>query len=374
MHAAALDLASLPPSAGISPLTVAVLLGDASALLANAGTPLADASALLADASALLADASALLTDVAPRLARITLFISLGVFAANVAVAFGAVRHIAGVAGYLTRPANLPDEVGTAILTTAASTTAGYATLAEYRESGLLDDRATLVAVMINTFFGFVQHVFTYYVPVMIPILGWYTGALYVSFRAGIALAITVTGVLVGGLLLSERNLDRSALADVEAETPERDDRTRRERVSAAAEKSWGTLRRIVPRLAVVYTLVVAFVTHYDVEALTSFAEPISSMLGLPGAAVPVVAVYSLDTTAGAVTIAPLLEETFTPRTAVATLLLGGIVSFAVSTFKRSIPFQYGIWGAEFGTKVIVVNTVMKLLFISVALAVLLIP
>ena len=321
-----------------------------------------------------VAELVGLLADVAPRLVRITAFITAGVFAANVAVAFGLIRYVAGVSGVLTRPANLPDEVGTAILTTAASTTAGYATLAEYRESGLLDDRATLVAVVINTFFGFVQHVFTYYVPVMIPILGVTTGVLYVSARAGIALAITVSGVLLGGLLVSERNVDRSALADVEAAGPESDERTARERVRDAGEKSWGTLRRIVPRLAVVYTLVIAFVTYYDVESLTAVAEPVTATLGLPGSAVPVIAVYTLDTTAGAVAIEPLLDGTFTPRTAVATLLIGGILSFAVSTFRRSIPFQYGIWGPSFGTKVIVVNTALKLVFISVTVALLLAP
>jgi len=321
-----------------------------------------------------VAELVALLADVAPRLARITLFISVGVFAANVAVAFGLIRYVAGVSGWLTRPANLPDEVGTAIITTAASTTAGYATLAEYRESGLLDDRATLVAVVINTFFGFVQHVFTYYVPVLIPILGATTGVLYVSARAGIALAITITGVVLGGLLLSERNVDRDALAEVEASGPDADDRTGRKRVRDAGKKSWKTLRRIVPRLAVVYTLVIALVTYYDVESLTGVAEPVTALLGLPGASVPVIAVYTLDTTAGAVTIAPLLTDTFTPRTAVATLLIGGILSFAVSTFRRSIPFQYGIWGAEFGTKVIVVNTALKLVFISLTVALLLAP
>jgi len=316
----------------------------------------------------------ALLADVAPRLARITAFISIGVFAANVAVAFGLIRYVAGLSGWLTRPANLPDEVGTAILTTAASTTAGYATLAEYRESGLLDDRATLVAVVINTFFGFVQHVFTYYVPVLIPILGTTTGTLYVSARAGIALAITLSGVALGGLLLSERNVNREALADIEASGPDADDRGGRKRVRDAAGKSWKTLRRIVPRLAVVYTLVIGLITYYDVESLTGVAEPITALLGLPGAAVPVIAVYTLDTTAGAVTIAPLLDGTFTPRTAVATLLIGGILSFAVSTFRRSIPFQYGIWGAEFGTKVIVVNTALKIVFISMTVALLLAP
>ncbi|MES3161280.1 MAG: nucleoside recognition protein [Halorubrum sp.] len=315
-----------------------------------------------------------LLSDVAPRLARITVFISAGVFAANVAVAFGLIRYVAGLAGWLTRPANLPDEAGTAILTTAASTTAGYATLAEYRESGLLDDRATLVAVVINTFFGFVQHVFTYYIPVLIPILGTTTGVLYVSARAGIALAITITGVLLGGLLVSERHVNREALADVDATGPDADDRTSRTRVRDAAKRSWGTLRRIVPRLAVVYTLVIALVTYYDIESLTGFTEPVTALLGLPGASVPVIAVYTLDTTAGAVTIAPLLGETFTARTAVATLLIGGILSFAVSTFRRSIPFQYGIWGAEFGTKVIAVNTALKIVFISLTVALLLAP
>jgi Uncharacterized protein conserved in archaea len=315
-----------------------------------------------------------LFADVVPRLVRISGFITVGVFAANVAVAFGLIRYVAGLSGYLTRPANLPDEVGTAILTTAASTTAGYATLAEYRESGLLDDRATLVAVTINTFFGFVQHVFTYYVPVLIPILGATTGGLYVAARAGIALAITVTGVLLGGLLVSGHNVDRAALADIDAAGPDADERGRRERVRDAGEKSLGTLRRIVPRLAVVYTLVVAFVTYYDVESLTAVAEPVTATLGLPSAAVPVVAVYTLDTTAGAVAIEPLLGSTFAPRTAVATLLIGGILSFAVSTFRRSIPFQYGIWGPAFGTKVIAVNTALKLVFISVTVALLLAP
>jgi len=321
-----------------------------------------------------VAELLSLLAEVAPRLARISAFIAAGVFAANVAVAFGLVRYVAGLAGWLTRPANLPNEVGTAILTTAASTTAGYATLAEYRESGLLDDRATLVAVVINTFFGFVQHVFTYYVPVMIPILGTEVGVVYVSARAGIALAITITGVALGGLFLSERNVDRAALADVDAGGPEDDDRGPRERVRDAAEKSWSTLRRIVPRLAVVYVVVIGLVTNYDVDSLTSVAEPITGVLGLPGEAVPVIAVYTLDTTAGAVTIAGTEPGTFTTRTAVATLLIGGILSFAVSTFRRSIPFQYGIWGAEFGTKVIAVNTALKLLFISLTVALLLAP
>ena len=328
------------------------------------------------------AELVALLSDVVPRLARITAFIAVGVFAANVAVAFGLIRYVAGLSGRLTRPANLPDEVGTAILTTAASTTAGYATLAEYRESGLLDDRATLVAVTINTFFGFVQHIFTFYVPVLIPILGLRVGLLYVGSRAAISLAITLTGILAGAALLSPPDDASEELPDGVAsdggsgigDDDEAEPRTRRETVVDALLSTRDKLRDIAPRLVLVYTFVAVLTASVDISAFTVVAEPVTGLLGLPGEAAAVVAVFAIDTTSGAAFIAPMLGDPFTPETAVATMLVGGIVSFAFSTFKRSIPFQFGIWGPEFGTKVVVVNTVLKVVFIAATLVVLLVP
>ena len=319
------------------------------------------------DSVSVVADA---LIEVAPRVARIAALVSVSVYLANVAVAFGLVEKIAGLSRLLTGPANLPDEVGTAILTTTASTTAGYSMLADLWESDYLDDRATLIAVVMNTFFGFAQHVFTYYIPVLIPILGLEVGVLYVSLRALIALAITLVGIIAGALLLSERNINENVQLDPDALDEE--EQTPKERLLAAWERTRPTLRRLVPRLVVVYTLVTLLVGRYDLTAITGSADPLVGLVGLPAAAVPVMAVYTFDTTSGAATIAPLLGEVFTPRQAVATLLLGGIISFAVSTFKRSIPFQYGIWGPEFGTKVIVVNTALKIVFISLTVIVLL--
>ena len=337
------------------------------------------------------------LVEVAPRVARIAVLIGVGVFLANVAVGFGAVERIAAFSKYLTRPANLPDEVGTAIVTTAASTTAGYGMLADFRESGRLDDVETLIAVTMNTFFGFVQHIFTFYAPVLIPILGVETGVLYVGSRAAIALAITLVGVAAGAVLLprgaARETADATAggmEAGEDAERPESapDGGTRDAEVSdgtddpdspvailrAAAGKTWPKLKRIVPRLAVIYVLVTLIIETQDLQSITRVAEPLTAVLGLPGASLPVIVAFAFDTTVGAATIAPMVGATFTPRTAVATMLLGGIISFAVSTFKRSIPFQYGIWGPRFGSKVIVVNTALKIVFIAVALVVLLVP
>ncbi len=321
------------------------------------------------------------LPTVAWRVAKVAAFIALGVSLANLLVAFGLVERIARVSKYLTRPANLPDEVGTAIVTTAASTTAGYGMLADYRDAGRLSDRATLVAVTINTFFGFVQHIFTFYAPVLIPILGLEVGLLYVGSRAAIALAITLTGVLAGALLLPS-GTDAAATTPVEpdggtATTPPEDvgrdyPASPRGKLEYAVRNGYEKTRAILPRLAGIYIVVAVITANVDVSQATSVADPLASVLGLPGAAVPVIAVFTLDTTNGALFLASLPAETFTPEGAVATMLVGGIISFAVSTFKRSIPFQYGIWGAEFGSKVVVVNTVLKIGFIATAVGLLL--
>ncbi|MEF8884409.1 MAG: nucleoside recognition domain-containing protein [Haloarculaceae archaeon] len=327
----------------------------------------------------------ALLGDVLVRVAWIAVFLTLGVGLANIAVAFGVLDRVGALAGPLTRPANLPREVGTAILATTASPTAGYGMLAEFRDSGVLDDRATLVAVTINTFFGFAQHIFTFYAPVLVPILGLEVGLLYVGARAAIALGISLVGILAGALLLSGENVDRDSGFDPagDGETAPDGDPTQvadggattaRGKLRAAAGETVTKLREILPRLLVIYTVVAVVVARYDVTAVTSVADPLAGLVGLPGAAVPTVAVFAIDTTNGAVFITPLVENgTFTPREAVATMLVGGIVSFAVSTFKRSIPFQFGVWGPEFGAKVVLVNTVLKVAFIAAAVAALLV-
>lgn len=314
---------------------------------------------------------SILVFDVLPRVLAITALIGVGVALANVAVEYGLIDVVARVGRYLTEPANLPDEVGTAILTNAVSVTAGYGMLAEFRESGLLDDRATLIAIVCNTFFGFVQHIFTYYGPVVIPILGLHAGFLYVGARAGISLAISLVGLLAGALLLRGYRYDSTTL---EPDVPDDEGarRTTRDKLERAGRKTATRLRSIVPRLAIVYAIVIVGMEYYDLGALTAGVEPIASVVGLPGAAIGVIVVATVDPTSGVILLGPLIGEEFTPTEAVVTLLLGSLFSLTVTVAKRSIPFQFGIWGAEFGTKVVVVNTGLRALLTVVAIVVVL--
>jgi hypothetical protein len=135
-------------------------------------------------------------------------------------------------------------------------------------------------------------------------------------------------------------------------------------KIGEAPGETAAKLRNVLPRHLVIYTLVAVAVFAIDTTNGAVFA--IDTTNG---------AVFAIDTTNGAVFIAPPVEKgTFTAREAVATMLVGGIVSFAVSTFRRSITFQFGIRGPTFGTRVVLVNTALKVVFIAAAVAALLVP
>ena len=263
------------------------------------------------------------------------------------------------------------------MLTNSISVTAGYGMLAEFRESGLLDDRATLIAVVINTFFGFLKHSITYYGPVLVPILGLHAGLLYVGARAGISLAISTVGLLAGAVLLRGYEYDSSA---IEPDLPNDEHHSHRQKLRHAGGETATRLRSIVPRLAIIYSFVFLALEYTDqllaavavvgIEEPTAIVDPVASLVGLPAAAVPVIVVSLVDPTMGAITVAPMIGDVLTPAQAVLALLVGSLFSLTVGTVKRSIPFQYGIWGSAFGTKVIVVNTGLKAIFIIAAILV----
>lgn len=130
--------------------------------------------------------------------------IVIDVTLANIAVELGILGYISAATRPITRAAHLPNEAVSAVLPCLASPAAGYSMLAEFRERGSLDDRQILIAVVINTFPGAFSHLFSHYVPVVIPILGLDAGLLYVGARLVMALSITLTGIIMGKALLPD--------------------------------------------------------------------------------------------------------------------------------------------------------------------------
>ncbi len=76
------------------------------------------------------------------------------------------------------------------------------------------------------------------------------------------------------------------------------------------------------------------------------------------------------DVTSSFVVAGSLLSDgTLDATEAVVALLAGSLLSLTVNTFKSSIPFQFAIWGSGFGTRVVLLNLALKLFFLSLFVA-----
>lgn len=300
-------------------------------------------------------------------LVKVVPLLIIGVSLANVLGEFG----VAGRLGFLVRPlthrANLPDEAADAITTCIVSVHAGYAMLADYYKRGILGEAETLIATFMNTFFNVIHLTIIYYVPVVVPLVGVATATIYVGARLCIALAITLTAVLLGYVFLPRRTTYTRTSQE------EDDDRSREERVKDGVRGAWGTIKKILPRLFIVYTLVALLVATGYLDQLSGVARPATSLSELPWEVAPIIATQILDPTSGFVLAGALLQENQLPAEIVAgALLLGNLLSLSVTYVKQSVPTRIAYFGTRMGLKVALYNLGLTLAFTAVALVIIL--
>lgn len=294
--------------------------------------------------------------------------IAAGIIGANILVEFGLTDKLAFLSSPLIRGGNLPEEAGATITTLLLSGTASYSMLANYHEQGVLNEKETIITTFSNTFFGYLNHLPNFYLPLVLPLLGLSTGLLYIGVRLTIALMITLVGVFIGHLYLDPPDKPHNPV-DVE----ERDGRTNKEKIRGGIENSLPVLKKIVPRIILIYILVnIAFSAGFF-QPIARFAEPATRIVGLPGEASAIVAARFFDVTSSVTIAGELLanNNAITPTQTIGALLLGSIFSTSVFFVKHSLPNQVAYFGPKLGTKIALYNLSLNLCMTSMAVALL---
>lgn len=297
---------------------------------------------------------------------RVLPLLIMGIIGANVLSELGLSRRFAFLVRPLTRNGNLPDEAGVAITTCMASTSAGYAMLAGFYERGELNERQVIVTTLMKSFFGSISHMIQYRIPVILPILGMSAGVLYLGARMGIALGITLFSVLLGRVFLEKPEKWRFSPDD-------EDTKSNKEKALQGVKKSLPILSKVIPRLFIVYLVVIIMMQLGWLDAISGFAEPATGLVGLPGESAIVIATLIFEYTSGVIIAGTLLhKQILTPVQTVGALLLGGIISLSVMYVRHSLPSKIAYFGAEMGTKIAFYNLIVDLAFTSIVLMVLL--
>jgi hypothetical protein len=294
---------------------------------------------------------------------KVVPLIVAAVFFSNLLIEIGIIKRLDFLVRPLIRASNLPEGSGAVIITSMGSATASYAMLANHHRRGEMDENQVIVTSVMNTFFLTVHHFFSYYVPVVIPLLGLYTGLLYGGIKMAIGLCMTLSAVALGRVYLE--GTGNGPLGKEEDHRAQ----TTGQKVRHAVASSAKTLRMILPRLYIVYIIAVFFLAAGYLENIGSFAEPLARLFGLPGEAMTIMALQLLDATSGFVLAGALLQGgILNPLQAITALLLGTVITLSMTYAKHSLPSKIAFFGPRLGTKIAFYNLVLHLFFTLTAL------
>lgn len=287
---------------------------------------------------------------------RLAPIIALGIFTASYAVKKGFLEKLNPIIHPLAKLARLNDISAMAVLTSTLSSTAAYSILAESHRNNEISERELIATTMITSFPSILSHLFTYFLPVVIPILGLKTGSLYLGIR------LTISGIKsIIGVLLARSWLKTPCIPArhhiTPASTPEQSP------LRASLKTTGKNILRISSIMLLTLYIVTVLKNQGALDTLTLTLQPIASALHLQSEILLISTTEILNKYAGLVMAAD-FQNTHILSTSqvIIALLIGNIVSFSTRFLRVSIPLHISLFGPRTGAKTIAINTLFTVL------------
>jgi len=239
----------------------------------------------------------------------------------------------------LLKKLNLNPITIASIATCFVSPTAAYSMLSQALKEREVDEKEVIAASFLNSFPSIFSHLYTFFIPFVIPILGW-AGVIYSITRFAVAIAKSLIGYLMALKWKS---------GDIEEIKVER-------RSVEPLKATLDNLKRIVP---------IMFFTFFAVDVLSKYGvfSELKNVLGFITFVDPnVIAIATIEfvnVRTAVVFAAGLLETGMNVKWAVIGLLLGNVISFSTRSIKHSLPMHVSLFG-KLGVKIVVLNAIVS--------------
>ena len=294
--------------------------------------------------------------------AKIVPIIAIGIFATSFAVNIGLMKKFDRLIKPLSSKANISAVSALSIVTCTFSTTAGYSMLVDGLNEKIVSERELIATTVISSFPSILSHLFTFFIPVVIPILGLTTGSIYVCLVGFAAFLKSCIGIILARLWLKDANTSSSkpTLSALDpARAPVVDNKSA---VNKSAKSAYRMLKRIVPTMFITLFLVSVAMELNLFESFSAILEPVTSILGLESEIALISATEIVNTYAGIILAGSLLGEgLISTKGVLIALLLGTVVSFSARFVKHSLPLHVSLFGPKLGGKTVAVNAATTL-------------
>ncbi|HJH25372.1 MAG TPA: hypothetical protein C5S37_01065 [Methanophagales archaeon] len=305
-------------------------------------------------------------------MAKIVPVIAIGILATSFAVNIGLMKKFDRLTKPLSSKANISTLSALSVVTCTFSTTAGYSMLVDGLNEKMISEREVIATTVISSFPSILSHLFTFFIPVVIPILGLTTGSIYVCMVGFAAFLKTCFGIFLARLWLKNNHFSAKPQLSTNLDpAPVGDNRSA---LNKSAKSTYKMLKRIVPTMFVTLFLVSVAVELNLFDSFSTIGRPLTNILGLESEVVLISATEIVNTYAGMILAGSLLGEgLISTKGVLIALLLGTVVSFSARFVKHSLPLHVSLFGPKLGSKTVAVNAGTTLVIDAVFIIVLLI-
>ena len=290
---------------------------------------------------------------------KISIIVLTTVFIVNYIMNTGVMKKLSNLLSPILRKLRINPLSISSILTCFFSPTVGYSILAEGLKENKINEKEIIGTSLANSFPSVLSHTFTFFIPVVVPILGW-TGILFVLIRLGVALTKTIIGFVYLSIISK----------DYSFEVPDINKLDKKENAKKSFKSTLRFAKRLILILFFMMTLVIYLSKVGFFDYVERFVKPITNLLNL-NPNVGILALTEIMNVQAAIVMAGgfLNEGILSSKEVLIGLIIGNVLTFSTRYVKHSLPLHVSLFGAKLGVKVVMVNAAITLLLDIIIIA-----
>ena len=279
--------------------------------------------------------------------------IALASFMVSYSINKGVLERISSKIEPMLSKLNLDQVTVASVAVCFISPTAAYSMLSQALRENKIDEKEVIAASFLNSFPATFSHIYSFFIPFVIPILGW-AGVLYTALRLVVAIVKSAIGFILALKWRDRRDVVKRKIVHRRVDP---------------LKSTWKTIKRITPIMAATY-LAVSVLSAYGF--FERFKE-IFKFLPFDPNVIAISAVEFVNVRAAVVLAAGMLEKgILAPKWVVVGLILGNVITLSTRFVKHSLPLHLSLFG-RLGVKIVVLNALVTLVldFIVIILIIL---
>ncbi len=299
------------------------------------------------------------LVDTWQMASKVLIILFVALYISQVLMELGLFKKLEFIGAPLAKIANLPQEAGATFVASFGSVLAGNMMIAKLYTENRITKKQTFLSAILNTVPANIRDSLMFQIPVMLPVLGFKVGIVYLSafFSAGI---MKVLFVIVCGIGDKEQQPEK----DKKKLKPEEPDEKAKKKIKTILINALVFQKKIFVKLGFIFVLmtylIFLLINSGIVADITEYAGPVATFFKLPPACAIAIGTYILSPLVGAASIGVMLQNgTLTDIQGITACLLGSILMLPVFSLRFSLARYTSIFGIVMGSWIVTVSTAL---------------